>query len=173
MKLILIGYMGSGKSSVGKVLAGQLSVNFLDLDAEISAEENKSIPQIFSDHGEIYFRRKEAEVLKKLLEKEEGCVLSLGGGTPCYGKNMELIKAAPKATSIYLKTGLLQLTERLMVEKEHRPLIKDLDSSEALEDYIRKHLFERTFYYNQSDLIVSTDGKSVDEVVAAIAEELD
>jgi shikimate kinase len=173
MKIILIGYMGSGKSSVGKALATYLSVKFLDLDAAICAEENKTIPEIFSTNGEIYFRRKEAEVLKKLLEREESYVLSLGGGTPCYGKNMQLIKDTASVTSIYLKTGLLQLKERLIVEKDSRPLIQDLKTPEVLEDYIRKHLFERTFYYNQSDLTVLTDGKSVEEVVHTVLENLD
>jgi shikimate kinase len=173
MKLILIGYMGSGKSSVGKALATHLSLKFLDLDAEICAEKNQTIPEIFSTYGEIYFRRKEAEVLKKLLEREESYVLSLGGGTPCYGKNMQLIKDTPSVTSIYLKTGLLQLKERLLVEKDSRPLIQDLKSPEVLEDYIRKHLFERTFYYNQSDLTVLTDGKSVEEVVHTVVKILD
>ncbi|MCX2838674.1 shikimate kinase [Salinimicrobium sp. MT39] len=173
MKIILIGYMGSGKSSVGKALATHLSVKFLDLDAKICAEENKTIPEIFSTNGEIYFRRKEAEVLKKLLEREESYVLSLGGGTPCYGKNMQLIKNTASVTSIYLKTGLLQLKERLIVEKDSRPLIQDLKTPEVLEDYIRKHLFERTFYYNQSDLTVLTDSKSVEEVVHKVVESLD
>jgi shikimate kinase len=173
MKIILIGYMGSGKSSVGKALATYLSVKFLDLDAAICAEENKTIPEIFSTNGEIYFRRKEAEVLKKLLEREESYVLSLGGGTPCYGKNMQLIKDTASVTSIYLKTGLLQLKERLIVEKDSRPLIQDLKTPEVLEDYIRKHLFERTFYYNQSDLTVLIDGKSVEEVVHTVLENLD
>ncbi|MCY2687920.1 shikimate kinase [Salinimicrobium sp. TH3] len=172
MKLILAGYMGSGKTAVGKALSAHLSMDFIDLDNEISVEENKSIPEIFSTSGEIYFRRREGEVLKKLLQQERSFILSLGGGTPCYGKNLQLIKDAPNTTLIYLKTGLLQLKARLIQEKDSRPLIKDLKTPEVLEDFIRKHLFERTFYYNQSDLTISTDEKSVEQIVHEISEKL-
>lgn len=172
MKIILSGYMGSGKSIVGKALGEQLNLKFLDLDDEISREENLDIPEIFKQKGEIYFRRKEAEVLKQLLEKEGSFVLALGGGTPCYGKNLQLIKETSDATLIYLKTSLLQLKERLLSEKDQRPLIKDLDTPEVLEDFIRKHLFERTFYYNQSEVIILTDDKTVPEIVSDIVVKL-
>ena len=164
--------MGSGKTAVGTALAAKLHLPFLDLDNEIIMQEGRSISEIFSASGEIYFRRKEAEVLQSLLEQETDFILSLGGGTPCYGKNLQLIKDNPETISIYLKTGIDELKKRLIREKESRPLIKELDSPEVLEDFIRKHLFERTFYYNQSDLIVSTDGISVSEIVDDILERL-
>ena len=164
--------MGSGKTAVGTALAAKLHLPFLDLDNEIIMQEGRSISEIFSASGEIYFRRKEAEVLQSLLEQETDFILSLGGGTPCYGKNLQLIKDNPETISIYLKTGIDELKKRLIREKESRPLIKELDSPELLEDFIRKHLFERTFYYNQSDLIVSTDGISVSEIVDDILERL-
>lgn len=173
MKLIVTGYMGSGKTAVGKALAQDLALPFLDLDEVISKKEDCSINELFIKKGEIYFRRKEGEALKDLLEQERDFVLALGGGTPCYGKNLELIKANINTTLIYLKTGLAELKERLWEEKEGRPLIKNLDSPEIVEDFIRKHMFERTFYYNQSDLIISTDGQTVPQVVAAIKAELD
>ena len=164
--------MGSGKTAVGKALAGSLGIPFLDLDEEISRKENLSISAIFETKGEIYFRRKEAEVLKELLEQEGSFILALGGGTPCYGKNLQLIKENPNTTLIYLKTGLLQLKERLYKKKESRPLIKSLQDPEVLEDFIRKHLFERTFYYNQSDFSVSTDDSTVEAVVEEIQKRL-
>ena len=172
MKIILAGYMGSGKSVVGKALARELDLLFYDLDEEISNRENKRVPEIFASKGEIYFRKKEAETLKDLLAQKGQFVLALGGGTPCYGKNLQLIKDCEDAVSIYLKTGLLQLKERLLREKEQRPLIKDLGTPEVLEDFIRKHLFERTFYYNQSDLIIATDGLAVSEIVSEIKKQL-
>lgn len=164
--------MGSGKTAVGTALATKLDLKFLDLDNEISRLESRSIPEIFSASGEIYFRRKEAEVLQRLLEQEGNFILSLGGGTPCYGKNLQLIKDNPETTSVYLKTGIDELKKRLINEKDSRPLIKELDSPEVLEDFIRKHLFERTFYYNQSDLIISTDARTVEEIVDDILKEL-
>ncbi len=164
--------MGSGKTAVGTALAASLDLQFLDLDNEISRLEGRSISEIFSASGEIYFRRKETEVLQRLLEQEGNFILSLGGGTPCYGKNLQLIKDNPETISVYLKTGIEELKKRLINEKESRPLIAELDSPEVLEDFIRKHLFERTFYYNQSDLIVSTDGRSVRDIVDDILERL-
>lgn len=164
--------MGSGKSAVGEALAEKLNLAFLDLDEEISREEKLSIPEIFTQKGEIYFRRKESEILQGLLEQEESFILALGGGTPCYGKNLQLLKEAADTTLIYLKTGLFQLKQRLLSEKDKRPLIKDLESPEILEDFIRKHLFERTFYYNQSDLIIATDDKTIPEIVSEITLEL-
>lgn len=172
MKIILAGYMGSGKSVVGKALATKMDISFLDLDEEIANRESQSISEIFASKGEIYFRKKETEMLKVLLEQKEQFVLALGGGTPCYGSNLQLIKNSEDATSVYLKTGLLQLKQRLLKEKDHRPLIKDLGTPEVLEDFIRKHLFERTFYYNQSDLVVETDERSVPEIVSEIIERL-
>ena len=160
MKIVLSGYMGSGKSEVGRLLAADLSIPFHDLDQEVEQQENKTIKQIFETRGEIFFRRKEAEVLVRLLERDEDFVLALGGGTPCYGRNIQSIKENPQARLVYLKTGLTELTKRLFKEKEKRPLISHLENEELLEDFIRKHLFERTFYYNQSDLKVSTDGKT-------------
>lgn len=164
--------MGSGKTAVGEALAEKLNLAFLDLDEEISREEKLSIPEIFTQKGEIYFRRKESEILQRLLEQEESFILALGGGTPCYGKNLQLLKEAADTTLIYLKTGLFQLKQRLLSEKDKRPLIKDLESPEVLEDFIRKHLFERTFYYNQSDLIIATDDKTIPEIVSEITLEL-
>ena len=164
MKIILSGYMGSGKTRVGELLAGKIKQEFLDLDHVISAEEGKSVSEIFETSGEICFRRKETEVLKKLLDAQDDFVLALGGGTPCYGKNLQLIKNAPEVSLVYLKTGLQELKDRLLKEKDSRPLIKHLDSPDVLEDFIRKHLFERSFYYNQSDVIISTDGKTPEEV---------
>lgn len=172
MKIILTGYMGSGKTAVGKALAAHMNVQFLDLDDEISQREKKSIPEIFQESGEIYFRKREAQVLKELLEQKRDFILSLGGGTPCYGKNLQEMKNIPQLKMVYLKTGLLQLKERLLKEREQRPLIRHLDSPEVLEDFIRKHLFERAFYYNQSDLVITTDEKSVPEVVQEIKAQL-
>ncbi len=164
--------MGSGKTAVGMALAAQHSIPFLDLDKEICRDEKRSIPEIFSDSGEIYFRRKEGEVLKMILGRQESFVLSLGGGTPCYGKNLQLIKDTPETTLVYLKTDLLQLKDRLWKEKDGRPLIQNLKTPEVLEDFIRKHLFERTFYYNQSDVTVSTDDKSIEQVVEEVMKKL-
>ena len=88
--LILMGYMGSGKTSIGKKISKILNVNFFDLDELIEKKYNKSVKNIFDDFGEIQFRKKEKEVLEKIMSKKKLFVLSLGGGTPCYFDNIEL-----------------------------------------------------------------------------------
>lgn len=172
MKIILAGYMGSGKSSVGKLLAQKRGYSFKDLDEEICKSEGKEISEIFSTSGEIYFRKKEAEVLQELLALDEDFILSLGGGTPCYGKNLEVIKKTSNATMVYLKASLQELKKRLMGERSSRPLISQFETPELLEEFIGKHLFERSYYYNQSDFIIPTDGKAVEEVAKEIQQAL-
>lgn len=172
MKIILSGYMGSGKTGVGKLLAEKLQLSFLDLDNEITTAENRSIPDIFKDSGEIYFRKAENAVLENVLASQESFVLSLGGGTPCYANNLEMMLGNKDVMLVYLKTSLEELKKRLWKERTSRPLISHLDSREALDDFIRKHLFERTYYYNQSEMIVVTDGKSMDQISEEILSNL-
>ncbi len=168
MILVLIGYMGSGKSSVGKQLAEVLDYQFIDLDAYIADAENTSIPEIFAKKGEIYFRKVEAKALNDVLNAQENCVLALGGGTPCYGNNMNLILNSPNIQSVYLKTGVMALTERLLKEKDNRPLISHIQTKEDMQEYVGKHMFERSVFYNQSHLAVTTDGKTVKDIVESI-----
>lgn len=172
MKIFLLGYMGSGKSYIGKRLSDKLGYDFLDMDNQIEEKEGKSISEIFDKKGEVYFRKLERRTLEELIQREEPAVVSLGGGTPCYGDNMELIKNASDIASFYLKLNITNLTDRLDKEKEHRPMISHLEDREKLEEFIRKHLFERGFYYNQSDHVISCDEKSADEIIAEISEKL-
>ncbi|WP_121666460.1 shikimate kinase [Mesonia aquimarina] len=172
MKIVLCGYMGSGKSNVGELLANKLRYDFIDLDKKIEAVEGKSIPKIFSEKSEIYFRKKENEVLKSVLESKNKVVISLGGGTPCYADNLEQLKNDEEVYLIYLKVDLHTLTNRLSKEQENRPLLKNINSIDDLEDYIRKHLFERQFYYMQSDLIVDSSLLSVEEIAQQIEKKL-
>ena len=167
MKKVLIGYMASGKSAVGSVLSSHLKMNFIDLDDYIESNENQKIATIFEEKGEIYFRQKEAYYLEELLDKDENAVISLGGGTPCYGNNMKLI--LEKSQSIYLRTSIISIYERLKNEKTKRPLVANIDD-DKLKEFIAKHLFERRFYYEQSNKIVSTDNKTIIEVVNEILE---
>lgn len=173
MKIILSGYMGSGKTAVGNELSKKTGHPFKDLDEEISRREGRDIPEIFKTSGEIYFRKKEGEVLQELLSSKDEYILSLGGGTPCYGKNLQLLQENSEVKLVYLKTSLEELTNRLFAEREQRPLIAHLDSRELLEDFIRKHLFERTYYYNQSDLVISTDDRSPEEIAEEVLKILD
>ena len=160
--------MGSGKSVIGKKLSEVLNYNYLDLDEYIQLKESKTIRDIFEGKGEIYFRKIESTYLKEIIEDTYNTVISLGGGTPCYGENMSIIKTADNASSIYLKTSISVLSERLFSEKDHRPLISHIQNKDELIEFIGKHMFERSPYYTQSDFTIDTDQKSIDEVIESI-----
>ena len=171
MTVFLIGYMGSGKSTVGTKLAHSLNVDYVDLDNYIEKNEGMSISALFSSKGEIYFRKKEGLYLKSLLSFKD-TIISLGGGTPCYGDNMKMIRTANDSCSVYLKASIGDLVNRLSGEREIRPLISHLYDTDELTEFIGKHLFERSFYYSQADITVSVDGKSVDEIVEELLMQL-
>jgi len=166
-KIVLVGYMGSGKTEIGKLLSKKVNLPFYDLDFLIEKELGKSVATIFLEKGEIYFRKIEHQLLLEQMNKEEGFVLSLGGGTPCYANNHEAIQA-DGVIAIYLKASITTLVTRLYTNRSKRPLIKDLTAIE-LEEFIAKHLFERSFYYNQSKHIITVDNKTPDEIVEAIS----
>ena len=164
--------MGSGKTTVAKLLANRLGYSFRDLDVEIEVSENMAITTIFENKGEIYFRRKESETLKDLLNVEMPMILALGGGTPCYGSNMDVILKNDNVISVYLKLSINKLVGRLQTEKEKRPLISHFQTEDGLLDYIRKHLFERSFYYNQSEIVLNCDDLGADAIVEEIVSRL-
>ncbi len=159
-----MGYMGSGKSILGQKIAQKLNYTLIDLDNYITKKEKTSITNLFKTKGEIYFRKLESLCLEEILNTNKNCVVSLGGGTPCYGVNLKTIKDSKKATSIYLHATIEELTNRLYIEKNTRPIISHLQSKEELMEFIGKHLFERSFYYNQADLIIKTDAKTPDQL---------
>ena len=121
MVVVLLGYMASGKSTIGKILAEKLGYRFIDLDNYIAPPEHHSLAPLFKNKGEIYFRKREALYLNEFISNEDNLVLSLGGGTPCYANNMGDILNAPLVTSIYLKASIPSLVYRLQVEQESRP----------------------------------------------------
>ena len=168
MKIVLVGYMGCGKSSIGKKLAEVLRLPFKDIDSEIEKAERISVSKIFSQKGEVYFRKVENKVLKQLLKNSNSFVLATGGGTPCYSDAMEIIGNQEDTVSVYLKNPINTLVSRLFSEKVDRPLIAHLSSEIELEDFIRKHLFERAFYYNQADMIIDVGSESVAKTVEKI-----
>ncbi|MBC3759224.1 shikimate kinase [Hyunsoonleella sp. SJ7] len=168
MIIVLLGYMGSGKSSVGRILAEKLNYNLIDLDDFIEEKEGISVSEIFKTKGEVYFRKKETEYLKDLLKLEENTILSLGGGTPCYANNMDAILNAENATSIYLKGSLPFLSQKLFKKKAKRPLIAHVESEELMTEFIGKHLFERSQFYSKAEIHIVTDYKEKIEIVEDI-----
>ncbi|MBO0331888.1 shikimate kinase [[Muricauda] lutisoli] len=168
MKIVLVGYMASGKSTVGRLLARQLGIRFIDLDDYIEEHQKKSIKTIFSEKGEIFFRKLEHQMLNEVLGKEESLVISTGGGTPCYGTNMTIILDEADH-SIYLDLSIPNLLDRISKEKENRPLVKNISDKE-LPEFIGKHLFERRPYYMQAKHILDCNGTDAETVVEKIKE---
>ena len=158
--------MGSGKTTIAKLLSEKLGIAPLDLDEIIEEKANLSVAAIFEQKGEVYFRKQEHVLLKELLSQPGDLILSLGGGTPCYANNHELLNVEG-IVSVYLKASIDTLFGILSLEKNNRPLIAALEG-EQLKEFIAMHLFERSFYYNHARYKVVVDHKSPE----AIADEI-
>ena len=149
-KIVLMGFMGSGKTTLGKKLADQMKYDFIDLDHYIENKHKKSIENIFKEEGEAIFRQIERESLQDFSDKK--CyILSLGGGTPCSPETIAWIKT--HFLSIYLKPSLDVILYRLRGNKKKRPLLENL-KEEELEPWVRRTLKERETYYLQADIII-------------------
>jgi shikimate kinase len=165
-KIILLGYMGCGKSTIANKLSKNIGIPFVDLDKKIEEKVNLTINTIFEKHGEIYFRKLEHEVFIELLNSPEQLIIGLGGGAPCYANNHELLKA-DNVVSIYLKASIETLFKRLSANKSKRPLIAN-KNDEEMKEFIAMHLFERSFYYSQAQHKVVVDDKTIDQTVLDI-----
>ncbi len=166
IKIVLLGYMGSGKSTIAHLLSEKTQIEAFDLDEIIEERAGLSIKNIFEQKGEVFFRKLENQIFKELISSEKEMILSLGGGTPCYANNHELLNG-DGVVSFYLKASIETLYGRLLSVRDNRPLIAEQEEEE-MKEYIAKHLFDRSYYYNQATHIVSVDGKSPKEVSAEI-----
>lgn len=169
-KILLLGYMGSGKSLIGKMVAARLQIPFYDLDNLIEKHLQMTVSEIFQQKGEIYFRKIEHQIFKDLMANNETFVLGLGGGTPCYANNHLLLKG-DGVTSVYLNASIQTLYNRLASETQHRPLLANLNAEDGKE-FIAKHLFDRSYFYSQASLKIHVNDKSpqqiTDEVIALL-----
>lgn len=166
MRFYLIGFMGAGKSFLGKQLSELLQAPFFDLDEFIVEKEQKSINQIFEQKGESYFREVEHECLLELSSQHTHAIIATGGGTPCFYENMNWMNQ--NGTTIWLNPGIDILVERLEKEKEHRPLLKSLDHFQ-LKQFIQLKLEERIKFYEKSKFQVNNESlSSVDELIKII-----
>lgn len=145
-RIILIGYMGSGKTTVGRQLALALGISFYDLDWYIEMRYRRTVAQIFAEKGEEGFREIERNMLHEAAEFED-VVLSCGGGTPCFFDNMEYMNA--QAETVYLKATPEVLAAHLRMGKVERPLVKGKTGDELLQ-YIKDSLQERERFYMQA-----------------------
>lgn len=160
----LTGFMGCGKSSVGRELAALTDAHFADLDTLIVRRERCSIPEIFRTGGEDEFRRVEFEALEAFLDKAESIwkpsVLALGGGTFCWPKSREELLA--RTESVYLRTSLQEIRSRLGSSDSSRPLFGDADRLFAAREPV----------YSQASLTLDTTGRSVREVAELLRDTL-
>ena len=145
-RIILIGYMGSGKTTVGKALSKETGMMFYDLDWYIESRMRKTVSQIFAEKGEEGFRKIEYNMLHEVAEFED-VIISCGGGTPCFFNNMDYLNQ--QGDVIYLKATPETLYKHLLMAKVERPLLKD-KTSEELIAYITEHLKEREPFYEKA-----------------------
>ncbi len=151
MKVFLIGFMGSGKTTIGKKLANYLKYDFIDLDKFIEARAGMSIVEYFALHGEESFREMERDILQN-TSYSENVVIATGGGAPCYRDNMEWMNNNGRVA--YLSLPPKALASRLEHSKTDRPLIRNLKGDELIE-FIGSKLKEREVFYNQARFVVS------------------
>ena len=168
--IFLVGFMGAGKSRLGKRLAKRMDFSFLDADQEIEKENNSTINELFVEFGEKGFRTLETNWLKEL--NVENTVVALGGGTPCFNDNMRIIQT--KGKTIYLELTPKMLVDRLQNAKAIRPLIEPIKNDKAaLLAFIEEKLKEREVFYKQADYTtkaMSLSAKRMDCLIEVIEE---
>ena len=168
-KLVLIGFMGAGKSSVAKLLAEELDMDFLELDQEILGASGKaSITEIFETEGEEYFRKLESEALEQAIDLPKDLVVSTGGGAAANSANQLLLgnlAASAEANVIYLAAEFDTIKKRI-ADSHDRPLFMDLNNAQAL------YKDRQSIYEDIADVKVDTDNLSIEEVVNKIKEHL-
>jgi shikimate kinase len=167
MNIYLVGFMGCGKSTIGKKLAKKLGFEFIDLDAFVEEQAGTSIEKLFKVSGEDVFRKFERNCLRVISQKTNQ-VVSTGGGTPCFFDNMNVINST--GMSVYLKMSADTLFSRLKQSKQPRPLVKDLNDDD-LKAFINRKLEERESYYLRSQFKVKAKDLNVDELANFLKKE--
>ncbi|HNP32851.1 MAG TPA: shikimate kinase [Flavobacterium sp.] len=167
-KIILVGYMAVGKTTIAQLLAQKMGYKMLDTDKLIEKKTDLSISEIFQQKGEVFFRKIEHEIFKEILQRNENVIISTGGGTPCYANN-HLLLNSKNVTSIYLKASVDTIFKRLKSSQKGRPLVAEKTEDE-LKEFVAKHLFERSYFYNQATFKVDIDAKNKGDIANEIIE---
>lgn len=166
VKIVLVGLPGSGKSTLGEELADQLGFPFYDLDDLIVQQERKSIPEIFYERGEGYFRQAETRALERQLEMDEGMILATGGGAPCFNDNMDRINQ--KAVSVFLDVPMHEIIQRMTAnEVALRPLFQGLDAGE-ISAKLTDLYTARVSYYDQAKIKLSGEDISTELLISEL-----
>lgn len=162
MLIFLVGFMGSGKTTLGRPLAARLGYRFVDLDRAIEEGEGMTIGEIFAVHGEGHFRALERRYLEEVIARGGDAVVSTGGGTPCFGENMALMNRS--GVTVYLKLTPGALAGRLRSALVQRPLVAGKSPEELLE-YITETLAGREVYYGRANVVVADPSRDVRRLV--------
>ncbi|MBO7338144.1 MAG: shikimate kinase [Paludibacteraceae bacterium] len=163
-RVYLIGYMGCGKTTIGKKLAKGLDWDVIDMDSRIENRYRKKIEDIFATEGEESFRKKERFILEE-LSALENVVVSTGGGAPCFFDNIDVMNAS--GLCVYIRMTPEALAERLKHAKANRPLLKD-KTEEELADFIRQQLDKRKPFYEQAQFVIDNDNGTPEEAARKI-----
>ena len=160
--IFLIGYMGCGKSYWGKRLSNSLSLNFIDLDELIEKREGLRIPDIFKQFGEASFREREQSALEYVKDIKQACVISTGGGAPCFHNNMD--KMNTMGQTLFLEASPLVLKQNILKSDDERPIVKAIPNNE-LEAYIANHLKDRIPFYQKAQFKLNVKGLELSDLV--------
>ena len=167
-RIFLIGYMGAGKTTVGRKLAKELDLSFIDLDLYIEGRYHRSIRQLFAERGEEGFRDIERRLLHEVAAFED-VLVSTGGGTPCFFDNLEFMNEA--GTTIYLKVSVDELANRLEVCKQTRPVLQNR-SGEELKSFVQESLDSRRPFYDQAKVIFDAEQMMTEADIQTITDNL-
>jgi len=165
-RIFLIGFMGSGKSTHGKILARKIGYNYVDMDHTIEETAEMSIPAIFQEHGEEVFRKWEHDILLELCKRDR-LVVSTGGGAPCHGEMMQIMNS--HGSTVYIHLPPEALKDRLLHSPTERPLIKGKSESELLE-FISDLLAKREHYYNQAVHTINGINLQIEDLVSMLGQ---
>lgn len=160
MLIFIIGYMGSGKTTLGRSLAEKYGYNFLDLDDLIISETGYWIAEFFERFGEEEFRKVEYKILLEHLNDKD-TVIATGGGTACYADNMDVMNEY--GVTVFLDTPVEIILERIMEDLTERPLLKDIPAEERSK-FIKQHLEKRKMYYSRAQIRVQGDEINEEEI---------
>lgn len=164
MKIYFVGYMFSGKSSVGKKISRNLGLDFYDLDTLFEERYKISVSDFFSRYDESAFRKLEGGILRSTAQLED-CVISTGGGTPCFGDNMDFILG--NGISVYLKSSVGTIMSRKANSKRPRPILVDM-TPEDVRTFVERQLAERERFYEKADITVDAENIDIEKLAKLI-----
>lgn len=167
-RIFLVGYMGAGKTTIGKVLSKLMGLTFIDLDYYIEGRFRKTVAQLFAERGEEGFRSIERNMLHEVAEFED-VLISTGGGTPCFFDNMEFMNQ--QGTTIYLQVSVDELASRLEVCKHTRPVLKNR-TGEELKAFVAESLSGRLPFYQKASIVFDANELMTEADAYALSEQL-